>query len=382
MPSPRLRPAVLREFGLEERHATWLELFFDLCFVAAVATLADGLHHDPSPGGLLRFAGLFVPVWWAWMGYTWYATAFDNDDGLFRVSYLAAMLAVIVLAATIGSIGTSDTSALALAYAALQLLLAGLYLRAWRDSGAAVRPLCARYGLGDAIGAGIWVVSIGVAEPGRYVMWAVGMLVLLATPVLAVRSYAGRAFDPMHIPERYGLFTLIVLGESIVVVVAGAASAGLTFLPAVVGATGFGLAACVWWIYFDSVKAVGLRRENLLSAFTWGYGHLLIFAGIAAAAVGVEFAIEAAAHDDTLGDVERAALSGGLVAYLVAISGIHAVTTLRWDWVLSRRLVAAASVTVVGVVGGGLPALVIVGLLLLVFLALLISEAGVFSATG
>jgi low temperature requirement protein LtrA len=371
----RLRPVVLREFGIEERHATWLELFFDLCFVAAVAALADGLHHEPNFGGIARFAGLFVPVWWAWMGYTWYATAFDNDDDLFRLSYIAAMLAVIVLAATAGSVGSAESNVFVLAYCALLLVVAALYYRAWRHASPVLRAYCARYGLGNAAGAAIWLASIAFPEGARPMVWALGMLVLMATPVLAVRAYAGRAFDPMHIPERYGLFTLIVLGESIVVVVAGAAQSGLAPLPAFIGAAGFGIAACVWWIYFDSVKALGLRRENLLSSFTWGYGHLLIFAGIAAAAVGVEFAIEAAAHDQPLGAAERVALCGGLVAYLVAISSIHAITALRWDGVLTRRVAAIVGLVLLAALDGQLPALALVVALLLIFLALLLSES-------
>jgi low temperature requirement protein LtrA len=85
LPLRHLRPVRLRAAD-EDRHPTWLELFFDLCFVAAVAALASGLHHHPDARGVLTFAGLFVPVWWAWMGYTWYASAFDNDDVVFRVS--------------------------------------------------------------------------------------------------------------------------------------------------------------------------------------------------------------------------------------------------------------------------------------------------------
>jgi hypothetical protein len=85
------RPPHLRAFGVGERHATWLELFFDLCFVAAVAAPAADLHHDPTPAGVVRVAGLFVPVWWAWMGFTWYATAFDTDDVLFRLALLAVL---------------------------------------------------------------------------------------------------------------------------------------------------------------------------------------------------------------------------------------------------------------------------------------------------
>src|SRR5262245_50069943 len=120
------------------------------------------------------------------------------------------------------------------------------------------------------------------------------MLVLMAGPVLAVRAYAGRASDADHIPERYGLFTLIVLGESVVAVAAGAADAGWSVRVALAAAAGFGLAAAVWWLYLGFVGAAALSRTRLLPAFAWGYGHLCIFAGIAAAAVGVALAIEAA----------------------------------------------------------------------------------------
>ena len=78
----------MREFDVDDRRATWLELFFDLCFVAAIAALADGLHHDPTMQGLWHFALLFVPVWWAWMEFTWFATAWDNDDLFHRLAML------------------------------------------------------------------------------------------------------------------------------------------------------------------------------------------------------------------------------------------------------------------------------------------------------
>jgi low temperature requirement protein LtrA len=290
------------------------------------------------------------------------------------------MLAVIVLAAGSGAVGSGDATVFVLAYVALQMLLAALFFRAWRAAAPAVRPFCARYGIGDALGALLWLLSLAVPEPARYGVWALAMLVLMVTPVVAVRAYAGRAFDPLHIPERYGLFTLIVLGESIVVVAAGTAVTGLALVPALVGVAGFALAACVWWIYFDGVKPIGLRRENLLSSFIWGYGHLLIFAGIAAAAVGVEFGIEAAAHAEPLDLVERVALCGGLLAYLVAISAIHAITVVRWDAVLTRRLLAGLLMAGLGLLGGGLPALVLVALLVLVLLVLLAAEAAQRSA--
>jgi low temperature requirement protein LtrA len=162
LPLCHLRPVRLRAAD-EDRHPTWLELFFDLCFVAAVAALASGLHHHPDARGVLTFAGLFVPVWWAWMGYTWYASAFDNDDVVFRVSWLAAMLLVIALASQSAS-AEGDGAGFALAYGLLQLLLAALFLRARRRETTA-RAFATRYAIGDLLGAGVWLASSMVQPP-------------------------------------------------------------------------------------------------------------------------------------------------------------------------------------------------------------------------
>ena len=126
---PRLLTA--RESG--ERHASWLELFFDLVFVVAITELAQALVVDHSTGGFLRFAALFVPVWVAWQGYMAYATRFDTDDALFRVAYFAAMLAIAALAVLIHDVARGTHSAeFALAYVALRSFMLGLYARAWR----------------------------------------------------------------------------------------------------------------------------------------------------------------------------------------------------------------------------------------------------------
>ena len=131
------RPPTLRDPDpQEERHPSWLELFFDLCFVAAVAALAADLQHD-------RLGGLFVPVWWAWMGYTWYASGFDEDDAVFRGSWFAAMGLVIAMAAGVDTISTGGSGEFAVSYAALQLLLAALFLwHLWRRRVRIIRIWC------------------------------------------------------------------------------------------------------------------------------------------------------------------------------------------------------------------------------------------------
>ena len=333
------RPALLRSPN-EERHATWLELFFDLCFVAAVAALAAELHSDPSFAGLWKFMGLFVPVWWAWMGFTWYATAFDNDDAVYRFYMLAAMLAVVVLAANVGGVDEGNSSGFVLSYAAMKYILAALFVRA-RLHASEWRGFCDRYAASNAIGATVWLSSLAVSGPSRYWIWALGMVVLMTGPVVAVRSFKGMAYNQDHITERYGLFTIIVLGESIVVGATGIAELGGAIPVVLAAAAGFALAASIWWMYFEFVGSSALSRESLLSGFLWGYGHMFVFSGIAAAAVGVELVVEAAAAEEAFAGDERWVLALGVVAFLSAITVIHAVTVRTLDVVASARAVAA-----------------------------------------
>jgi low temperature requirement protein LtrA len=374
-----LRPQALRDPAEESRTSTWLELFFDLCFVVAVAALAKGLHDDPTFGGALRFAAFFVPVWWAWMGFTWYATAFDNDDVAYRTTMLGAMLCILWLAASVYGLYKGETSSFVLAYVAMKLLLVGLYVRAWRDA-TDVRRFAGVYAAGNAVGAMIWLSSLLLPVPGRYGIWALALLVELITPMLAVSSayreasYRPRVFHPEHIPERYGLFTLIVLGESVLAVAAGTAETG--WYPAVVatGVFGFVIAACIWWLYFDYVGSSGLQISPRASFF-WGYGHLPIYAGIAATGVGILLAIEGAA-ETAHGDFgARAVLGGGLAVYLLAVSFIHWVNRGSLDdHALFARLATAALLILLVPFGTLLSPLAFTTLASLTLLALTVFE--------
>ena len=369
-----LRPAPLRELDVGERRSTWLELFFDLCFVAAVAALAASLHDHPTWDGLARFGLLFVPVWWAWMEFTWFATAFDNDDVFFRVAMFTGMLGVIVVAATIGQVPAEGLDGFVLAYAGLQFIVAALFARSVPAAGAA-RGFAVRYAVGDLAGGLIWLASLAVAPPARYWVWVLAMVVLMTAPPLAVRAFAESAFDSRHIPERYGLFTIIVLGESVVAVVAGLAGKHVTPAAAATGVLAFALATAIWWLYFEFVRPVGLSRQRPGAAFFWGYGHLAVYAGIAAASVGAEIAVESAASGEALTGPARAMLAGGLAAFLLATVAIHAVGTRAWGLVLGTRTLTAAVVAALAVAGAGLPPLPFTIALTAVVLAEVVLEA-------
>ncbi len=343
-----------------ERRASWLELFYDLVFVAAIAALAAQLHEDHSVQALAVFAGLFVPVWWAWMGFTWFATGFDTDDVPSRLGLLTAMVGVAVLSAGVDGAAHGDSATFVLAYAGLLLVLAALYARVWLRVPAA-RPLTARYGIGDALGAALWLASLALDEGTRPVVWALAMVVLMVTPYVAVVALPERAHDPRHIAERYGLFTIIVLGESVVVTVTGIDTASRA-AAVLVALLGFVIAATVWWVYFDRWRAMPDRHHA--GGFVWAQGHFLVFAGIAAAAVGIEFCVEAAAAGEALKPADRLPLGAGLAAYLVAMAMIRAASR---DSVVAVRAGAGLVILVVALLAEGLAPLALVAAITALF---------------
>ena len=353
----------MREFDVGERRATWLELFFDLCFVAAVSALADGLTRDPTASGLWSFIALFVPVWWAWMAYTWFATAWDNDDLVHRFGMLAAMLLVVVLAAAVPRIERGNDRVFVVAYAAMQFLLAALFVRVLPHAGPA-RRFAINCLIGEAVGGAIWLSSLAFPQGVRPWIWAVAMAELLVVPIFAVRAYPDQPYDSSHIPERYGLFTIIVLGEGIVRVAAALSEPEVKLNGEAITAAvlGFAIASAVWWTYFGTVSSAGLSRERLGAAFVWGYGQFAAFTGIAATAVGVELAIVGAATDTRLSLVPRLLLTAGPAAFVLAVAVIHRVTVDRWDAVMTQRVVTIVLLLALGIVASGMRPEILTGL--------------------
>lgn len=377
-----MRPLVLRDPTEGHRAATWLELFFDLCFVVAVSALARDLHHHPDAAGMLRFLGLLVPVWWAWMGYTWFATAFDNDDAVHRVGFLAAGLGIIWLAASVEAVGHGGDASFALAYAFVLAVLAGLFARVQRVATDA-RRWARRSATGNALGMLCWLVSPLLPEALRPVAWIAGMAILMATPMLAVRTLLGRGyrvriFHPGHIRERYGLFAIIVLGESLLAVASGTSGADWSAPAVVAGVAGFGLAAATWWLYFGHTASDALTL-SARAAFLWGYGHLFIYAGIAAMGVGVQLVIESVAEGASTKVVEGARLVLAIAAatFLAAMAFIAATAAPAADPRVRERAAGGAVVVGAGVVAAALalpPATLLVAVLATVVLLTVLQE--------
>ncbi|HZC41093.1 MAG TPA: low temperature requirement protein A, partial [Streptosporangiaceae bacterium] len=248
----RVLPALrLQEAGESraERHATWTELFFDLVVVVAVAQLAAGLHGDQSVPGGLAFAGLFVPVWWAWTTYAYAADLFDSDDAPFRAVLLGAMLLVAALAATIPAAFAGRTGGFVIAYAILRADLLTVYVWAWR-SDRALRALVGPHVAGFGLGGIVWLSSLALAAPARYLVWAASIGIDLVTGLVAYLRGGDVPRHKSHMPERFAQFTLIVLGESIVAVSLGTARSSWAVASVATAGLGFALAALLWWMYF------------------------------------------------------------------------------------------------------------------------------------
>jgi low temperature requirement protein LtrA len=297
-PVPRLRLQQADDRNVE-RHATWTELFFDLVFVVCVAQLAAGLHDRPSLAGAAAFGGLFVPVWWTWTTYAYVADLFDADDAAFRAVLLGAMLLVAAQAATIPAAFDGRTVGFGVAYAILRVDLLAVYALAWwSDRG--LRRLTGTHFGGFALGFAVWLGALAVPPPARYVLWGVSIAIDLATGLVAYLRRREVPRHSSHMPERFGLFVLIVLGESVIAVSVGTAQAHWALESVATAVVGFALAAALWWMYFARFDgevfnwAFDGGPQARRRAFVFGYVHLPMLAALAAVGVGVKLAIEQA----------------------------------------------------------------------------------------
>jgi low temperature requirement protein LtrA len=326
-----------RDPGQAHRAATPLELFFDLTFVVAIAQAAEGLHHGLVEGhagdALLGFPLVFFGIWWAWMNFTWFASAYDTDDAVYRLATLVQMTGVLILAAGVPrAMANQDFGVMTLGYVTMRFAMVGQWLRA-AASQPDGRSCSLRYAAGITVVQLGWLARLALPDGTGIASFLVLAAAELAVPLWAEK--AGRtSWHPGHIAERYGLFTLIVLGESVLAATIGvqtALDATTTFgevAPVVFG--GILTVFFMWWIYFDmpAEQAVTRIREAFIEwptgAFSWGYGHYLVFASAAAAGAGLAVAVDQATHHSELTGTQAGfALTVPVALYILAVWALH-----------------------------------------------------------
>jgi low temperature requirement protein LtrA len=299
----------------DERRASWVELFFDLVFAGAVGQLAGALQDHPALDGLARFAMLFTPIWWLWVMFTFYADRHESRDVAHRAAYLSAMLLCVALAASAPRALSGQTTGFVIAFCCLRALQLALYARA-RHYLPATRALYGRYLVFFGAGGILWLASLAVGGPLRYGFWAVA---LLADAVGALAMLApGRCVpvNPSHLADRFQLFVLIVLGESVARLISAAALRPWSLPLAIVLAAALLTLAALWWAWLTAADRQALDGPRSIVRFT--AANLPVVAGIAAASAGMHIAILAADGGGALGDGPRAALYGGVSVYLLA----------------------------------------------------------------
>ncbi|MDP9027212.1 MAG: low temperature requirement protein A, partial [Actinomycetota bacterium] len=289
---PWQRPTLRGNEG--DRQVGWLELFFDLVFVVILATLADGVAHHLSGDGPRDFVLQFLAVFWIWNAFTYYSERFESDGLETRVFTFVAILAVAGLAVW-GSDGLgAGYLGFALSYTAARLLNITMWLRAAYYN-PPFRSTALSFAGGFVVASSLIAISFTVEGTPRVVIWGTAVVLEIVTPAIFNRTqWKLPAISRDKYPERFGLLTMIVLGEVVASVIGGIAAVhtageltGSTVANGVIGlAIGFGL----WWIYYDFVG----RRvpfPPLPIQLTWLYLHFFLLIGLVAVGVGVAVGI-------------------------------------------------------------------------------------------
>lgn len=364
--TPRLRVGTQ---GDSVNHASWIELFFDLVFVIVIDQLSHFFSDHLSLVGFLQFAALFIPCWWAWVLFTFYVDRYDTDDVIHRVLVLTGMLTVLILANNIHDAFDKGTTAFILSYVGIRSLVLLLYVRASHYVQAA-KANVRLYSMSYIPSLILWVVSLALPIELCYVMWGIAITIELAVPIVGSRILAGTPVHPSHLPERFGLFTLIVLGETIVSVASATQNITWNFLPTIAAVGGFVIAACLWWLYFSFLESAVIIR-GIGSVHVYNYGHFPILLSLATIAVGVAHTI-AEVGQSTLGAATRWALCGGVALYILSVIAIMMVACRRHVTVLSLIVIAIA--LGLAVFGAVLPSIAIEGVLIAVLLLKVIAD--------
>ena len=347
---------ITRVFGTPEtctaherhmRRPGWTELFFDLVFAAAIAQLSAPLDHDYSFFGIARFAFLLVLVFFAWFGYTSFSTQFAVDDAVERVLIVAQVFLVAVMAANATDmLGSRDAAGFGAAYGGVRAILALQYARVIRSSDAG--PLVRRRVLGLFVAAILWAASALFPVPQRYVGWTLAFLVDSANSWPASRSTTVSPPGATHFPERFGLLTIILLGEFVASVMRGIESQmGWSFLAASAAVLSLALGFAIWSCYSDGAMGWETRHvrshKDVVRLRVWIALHFALFLGIGILGVGARHAI-ALPPGGHFGSEEQWIICSATAGIVLVIMGIaatserHVRSRRQWVWLVQGAI--------------------------------------------
>ena len=367
---PLFEPPRIRQPDEGERPSSWLEFFFDLVFVVAIDQVARRLQHGVTGHGAVVYLALYVPVWWAWVGFVIYTDRFGTDDISDRFMTLLQIAAVLVVAAAAGEATSDRAAAFAAAYGTFRLILAVRYATAARYVHQA-RAECTRQAVGFALAAIIWIASAAVPSPWRFWMWGAGLAVDVLTPFASSRLHRIVPPDAAHLEERFGTFIIFSLGEGFIGVVEAMRDNPWSGPTLATAALSLLIGFAIWWGFFDDLDQAPIK-EVRTSGRTgpykiWVFSQLPLAAGVAALGIAVGNLVEeaeAGALEDSL-----RWLAGGMVALCYLAHAIVHVAYARAGagrtaWLIAaRKLLTIGAALLLGVLGSGLSAVAVAGIL-------------------
>ena len=362
------------------RVATPLELLFDLTFVVSFGIAASQLAHALAEGhygtGLVGFGFASFGICWAWINFSWFASAYDTDDWIFRVVTMVQMIGVLVFAIGLPRMFASieegehfDNAVMVLGYVIMRVALVSQWLRAARQDPARRRSSLT-YAIAVSAAQLGWVALILInLSVGAGIFFSVLLVVIeLTGPIVAERQGGGTPWHAHHIVERNSLFAIIALGEGVVGTVAALSAVieqqGWTRDTAFAGVAGTGLTFGMWWVYSMLPSAAVLHAHRDRS-FVWGYGQMLIVTAIVATGAGLHVAatfIEHKAHIGALATVLTVAVP--VCVFLASIYALYYYLVRRFDpfhvWLLTGSAAVAAVAVMAARSGVGMAACLVV----------------------
>jgi len=276
------------------KRANWLELLFDLIFVFAVSKATHILAHahDGHLGyeQYVTFILVMIPIWWAWTGHTLFATRFDTEDTSQKLLTLTQMLAVVFWTTFINADFDPHYQGYLLFYVLIRVLLIMMYWRATRYNTASI-PVAKKLSAGFSLGLFVVISSLLFESPLRYFIMYAGIAIEILTPLLSRKVLKAVPVKSHHLPERYGLLTIILLGESVIMLAAKLNESQWTGITVGAAISGFLLLSALWWLYFNLVEK-HLIGQNLNTGQHVIYGHLFIYSGLSAIAVFIGYSVK------------------------------------------------------------------------------------------
>ncbi len=354
-----------RDVHQQHRTATPLELLMDLAFVVAFGVAGEQFAHLIAEGhvmaGMGGFAFVMFAIVWAWINFTWFASAFDTDDWAYRLTTMLQMIGVVIFALGIPDVFHSldagehlNNRVIIAGYVVMRVAMITQWLRVAR-SDPDYLATANSYAIAIAVAQLGWVIVAWLDLPLTTTLIATAVLILieLLGPYIAETRLRPTPWHAHHMAERYGLLVIIALGEGVIGTVAAVGTAvgeqGWSFEPIAVVVAGIGLTFGLWWIYF-STDFGALLHERRSASFRFGYGHLLLFPAIAAVGAGLHVAAYVLEHEAQISiGTAVASVAGPVAMFMVVGYLLTSLLTGRLDAVHLSLVAVAVLVCVASV---------------------------------